>query len=149
VTATNHALTGALIGLTISNPFIAIPAALLSHFVCDAIPHFGMGEGFMKTKVFRRMLIIEALLCVLLVVFLAGTAPAHWPLAAVCAFVATSPDFLWIPLYCQTLRGKQFVFTGFYKFASDIQWFEKPIGGVVELVWFIGGIFLLASIVLG
>ena len=31
--ATNHALTGAIIGLTVQNPWVALPAAFLSHFV--------------------------------------------------------------------------------------------------------------------
>jgi len=149
VIATNHAFAGALIGLTIHNPFVAIPAALVSHFVCDAIPHFGMGEGFIKTKAFRRLLIADAAFCGLLVVFLAVVAPTQWFLAAVCAFVATSPDLLWIPLYRRTIQGKQFIFKGFYKFASDIQWFERPIGGLVELAWFVGGVLLVGSLVLG
>jgi len=148
VIATNHALTGAVIGLVVGNPWVALPAALASHFVCDAIPHFGMGKDFIRSKAFRNFLIFDAILCVTLVLFLAMTQPAHWILAAVCAFLAASPDLLWIPLYRKSLQGKTFNFTGFYKFASNIQWFERPIGGVVELLWFFVATFLLVSLAL-
>lgn len=136
--AINHACTGALIGLAVGNPLFALPASLVSHFVCDAIPHFGYKDSFMKTKGFKVYLGVDALLCVLLVAALAFFQPQHWILAAVCAFVAAAPDLLWVPLYMSILTGKQFVRNGFYAFASKIQWFERPIGGVVELVW-LGG----------
>jgi len=41
MTATNHALTGAAIGLLVGEPLIAVPAAIASHFICDALPHYG------------------------------------------------------------------------------------------------------------
>jgi len=148
VTATNHALTGAVIGMVVSNPWIAVPTALVSHFVCDAIPHFGMGKEFIRTKAFRNFLIFDAALCIVLVLFLGMVQPAYWMLAAVCAFVATSPDLLWIPLYKKSLQGKGYTFTGFYKFAADIQWFERPIGGIVELLWFFAATFIVISLTL-
>lgn len=37
---TPHALVGAAIASKIPNPFIAIPAALASHFILDRIPHW-------------------------------------------------------------------------------------------------------------
>lgn len=40
MTATNHALTGAVIALAINEPWLAIPLAFLSHFAIDAIPHW-------------------------------------------------------------------------------------------------------------
>ncbi len=41
MTGFNHAVTGALIAGAVGNPFLAIPLAFASHFVLDAIPHFG------------------------------------------------------------------------------------------------------------
>ena len=145
MTAANHALTGALIGLAIGEPLIALPAALLSHFVCDALPHYGSKnpEATLKTNRFRNYLTVEAALCFLLVLTLALVRPEHWLLAAVCAFLATSPDFLWIPRYLKTRAGKQWHPGRFSTFAADIQWFQRPIGAVVEVVWFIGCIILL------
>ncbi len=149
MTATNHAVTGAIIGLTVANPVAAVVAALLSHFILDMIPHFGSDEDFISTMKFRVMLVVDALLCVALVIFLAWQQPSHWLLAAICAFVATSPDFLWIPMFRAANQGKEYVLKGFYKFASDIQWFARPIGGFVEAIWLIGGLSVLGVLAMG
>jgi hypothetical protein len=146
VTATNHALTGAIIGLVVGEPLIALPAALASHFVCDALPHFGSSISptkRLKTDNFRNYLILEAFLCFLLVVCLAIFQPQHWLLASVCAFLATSPDLLWINKYLKLRRGKQWKRNAYEKFAGNIQWFEKPIGAVVEAAWFIAALVIL------
>lgn len=146
MTATNHAVTGAIIGLVVANPITAIVVALLSHFILDMIPHFGSDKDFITSKKFRIMLAVDALLCVVLVVFLAWQQPAQWLLAAVCAFVATSPDFLWISMYRATKAGKKYTLKGFNKFAADIQWFQRPIGGVVEAVWLVGALAVIAEL---
>lgn len=147
MTATNHALTGALIGLTISNPWLAVPAALLSHVICDMIPHFGMGEAWIKQKSFRLYLLGDALLCIVLVGLMAITAPAGWLLAVVCAFVATSPDLLWIRKFMLRQQRKPFHETGLERFLVKIQWFEKPSGLIVELAWATGTIVLLSAFI--
>jgi hypothetical protein len=36
---------GAIIALAISQPLIALPLAFVSHFVLDALPHYGYGGG--------------------------------------------------------------------------------------------------------
>lgn len=146
MTATNHALTGALIGLVIGEPLIAIPAAFVSHFICDAIPHWipdTPPEKRLRSNTFRDYLIAEAALCFLLVLVLAVVRPENWLLASVCAFVATSPDFLWIPRYLSGRAGKKWQPGWYEKFALDIQWFQKPIGGVVEIAWAAGCIILI------
>lgn len=145
MTATNHALTGAIVGLAIGNPIVALPLAFVSHFICDTIPHFGRDESFTKTKAFAVMLVLDALLCMALVLFLALVRPDYWQLAAVCAFAAASPDFLWIPMYRTLRQGKKYTLKGFYKFASDIQWFQRPIGAVVEFAWLFACLAILAA----
>jgi hypothetical protein len=146
VTATNHALTGAIIGLVVGEPLIALPVALASHFVCDAIPHFGDGTGSLKrlkTDSFRIYLVVEFCLCVTLVALLAVFHPEHWFLASVCAFLATSPDLIWINKYLKTRRGQKWKRNAFEAFASNIQWFEKPIGAVVEVAWFVAALIII------
>lgn len=146
MTATNHALTGAIIGLVVGEPLVALPAALASHFVCDVIPHFGSSlpkKVRLKTAGFRNYLIVDASLCVLLVVCLAIFQPQNWLLAAVCAFLATSPDLFWINKYLKTRRGKHWKRGAFTTFAGKIQWFERPIGAVVEIAWFIAAVIIL------
>lgn len=146
MTAINHALTGAVIGLVIGEPLAAVPAALASHFVCDAIPHFKRNvppKKLLRSNWFRNYLHLDAGLCILLVLCLAILQPQHWLLAAVCAFTATSPDLLWINKYLKTRRGEHWKRNAFLAFAGNIQWFERPIGGVVEVAWFAAAITIL------
>jgi hypothetical protein len=49
--ATPHMMAGAAIGKTLRRPWLALPAAFLSHFLLDAVPHldshylFGVEQG--------------------------------------------------------------------------------------------------------
>lgn len=148
MTATNHALTGAIIGLVIGNP-IALPLAFLSHYVLDALPHFGWPgeEGKrLKSNTFRNYLIAEACICFLIVLILFIAHPANWYLAAVCAFLAALPDWFSFNRYRHIKNGEQHAPNLYERFASKIQWFEKPIGGIVELAWASSAIIILANL---
>jgi hypothetical protein len=152
MTATNHALTGALIGLIVGEPLIAAPLALVSHFVCDVIPHYGVPtqrqkEQRLKSDGFRYYLVVDSSLCVALVAALVWLRPEHWQLAILCAFLAASPDLLWINRWLKARAGKPWHGTWFTRFAGDIQWFERPIGAVVEAAWFTGAVILLAAFI--
>jgi len=136
MTAINHALTGAAIGLVVSNPVIALPLAFLSHFVCDAIPHYDApgtaAERIVSNRLIYEQIIGGAVLCFFLVLSLALLRPHNWILAAVAAFLAASPDLLWIPRWLTARR------TGvdpgpngwFYQFHHRIQWKTGP-----KLIW--------------
>ena len=148
MTATNHALTGAIIGLTIASP-AALPIAFLSHYILDALPHFGWpgdDSGKLKTNLFRNYLFAEAFICFLIVLLLFVAQPTNWFLAAWCAFLAALPDWFSYGRYKKTRLGKPYAPNAYERFAHKIQWFEKPIGGVVEIVWAIAAIFILANI---
>ena len=150
MTATNHALTGAIIGLTVQQPLLALPLALLSHFVLDVLPHYGSNlpqEVLLKTKGFRYYLYVELVLCMLLVAVLVAAQPAHWFLAAVCAFVAAAPDLLSINRYFKVRTGSSWKPGWYSRFASAIQWFERPIGAIVEVAWAAGAIAILAKLI--
>lgn len=146
MTATNHALTGAIIGLVVGEPILAIPIAIASHFVCDALPHFGVqdpNDTRIKSNAFRNYLVVDAVLCFLLVAIIFITQPNNWLLAAICAFMAAAPDFGWINRFVKARGGKRWKPNLFSKFAANIQWFQRPIGGVVEAAWFIAAIVIL------
>lgn len=146
MTATNHALTGAAIGLLIGEPLIALPVAVASHFICDALPHYGrVGEMsvVLGGKKFRNYLIIDALLCFVLVVILAIIQPHNWLLAAFCAFLATAPDFGWINKFRKARQNKKWQPNLFTKFAGNIQWFQRPIGWVAEIGWAVATIAII------
>jgi len=143
VTAPNHALTGALIGLSISNPVLALPLAFVSHLVADAFPHYDQPQALARDRIaskrfFYELIVAGAGLCFLLVLALAVTRPRHWILAAVCAFVATIPDLLWIPRFLHIKRtGRDITLRGWYWFHNWIQWRAGPKYIWVEAVWFV------------
>ena len=144
MTAPNHALTGALIGLTVSNPVLALPLAFLSHFVCDAIPHYDppgsdIAKRFASKRFIYEFLVVGAGLCFLIVLLLALARPQHWLTAAFGAFLATSPDLLWVPRFLRTRRtGKDMLPKGwFFQLHHRIQWLTGPKLIWVEAVWFV------------
>lgn len=144
MTAPNHALTGALIGLTVTNPALALPLAFLSHFACDLIPHYDPpgadgAKRFRSKRFVYEFLIVGAGLCLALVLLLAVARPHHWFLAAVCAFLATSPDLLWIPRFLHARRtGKDVIPNNwFFRLHHRIQWRTGPRLIWVEAVWFV------------
>ena len=143
--ATNHALTGALIGLTVHNPWVALPAAFVSHVLCDAIPHFAAAndKDWLSKPSFVRYLVADAFGCFLVVLVLFVARAPYWQLASICAFLATSPDFLWIREFMTRRAGRVFVRNTAEKFFGVVQWFQRPIGGLVEVAWFVGAVVLL------
>lgn len=148
--AINHALTGALIGLTLDQPAIAMPVAFVSHFICDAIPHHGAKGNdahILKSAWFKYSLFIDAALCGLVVLVLAISKPQHWITAAICAFLAASPDFASFNKFQRVRHDQSFKPSLFTRFAKRIQWFERPIGGGVEAAWLVAGVYLLSFFV--
>lgn len=145
--AINHAITGALIGLTFSSP-LAYPLAFLSHFALDAIPHFGDDDRRIKNMSFVVQLLIDAALCGVLVLVLFISLGSNAWLPALCAFLAASPDFMWMPDYVRIKQGKKPLGKTnlIMKFHSLIQWFQRPIGAFVEVAWLIAVGILLANI---
>ena len=149
MTATNHALTGAIIGFTVVSPWVFL-VAILSHFVLDAFPHFGTSESI-KDRVnkswFEKYLIAEFVICVAIVAFLRIQSPDFWLAPAVCAFLATSPDLISYRKFSAIRKNKLFKPNLYERFADNIQWFEKPIGAVVEIVWAVCAITILAILI--
>lgn len=100
MTATNHAITGSAIALAVKEPLLALPLAFASHFVLDAIPHYGLEKlvGYTKhKKTFHRIIKTDAALLSAFLIFLfVYNAPF---LTFVCAFVACSPDLAWVYRY--------------------------------------------------
>lgn len=144
MTATNHAVTGALIATIVPSPFIAIPLAFAAHFVMDAIPHFGLNEK----DVFRRnnnqafflVLAIDVIIAGLLLLALPGLLSSFvnpW-VTFFSMFACMSPDLVWGWHYYfavkHNTRRKLKMFSQFHK---KIQWSETPKGLIVEILWFV------------
>ena len=151
MTAPNHAITGALIGLSLSgNPVLVVALSFLSHFVLDAVPHYdppGDELARLTSRRFSVELYVQALLCAVIVVLLASSRHAHWLLAAICAFVATSPDLLWIPKFLSVRRTHRLPSkpNWFWRLHHTIQWYTGSRLLWIEAVWFVlSGSWLLA-----
>lgn len=150
MTAINHALTGAIVGLAVTNPALAVPLAFLSHFALDAVPHYDppgeTDEVRINSKTFLWVQLVAGfVLCVGLVAILFIARPTHWLNASVCAFVATSPDLLSIPRFISVKRTGRDIKeqNWFWRIHGKIQWKVGPIFGWLELLWFAGSAMLL------
>jgi hypothetical protein len=134
--AINHAMTGAIIGLSVVAP-VAIPLAFASHFALDALPH----EGNLKIshRKFTAILIGDIALCIALALIIFVVRPSYWWLAIVCAILATSPDVMWFSPHRdrglsktpRPISERNAIVRLHYK----VQWFQQPIGIVVEVAW--------------
>ncbi len=124
MTATNHALAGAAIGLSITQPVLALPLALASHFVMDAIPHFGIKftQSKKNRKIFHSYLLIDAALLATIIISLYLTG-AGW-LVFACLFLAGCPDFFQAYNY---LFDKKFRASGVFTNPGRYARFSKGI----------------------
>lgn len=135
MTATNHALSGALIGLSVTNPVLALPLALVSHFALDTVPHFGLRfyESEKKRKFFHRYLLVDASLLAVIIIslYLAG---AGW-LVFACLFLAGCPDFVQAYKYIfqPEFRARPTQEHWFTRFHKNIQKSETLEGLYIEI----------------
>lgn len=144
MTASNHALTGAVIALSLKQPLLALPLALVSHFALDALPHFGTNGDIMgrnRLLLFRIVWPLDALVLVSLFLFVAlNVGTTGMALVAVTAmFLATSPDLAWIYRFALKEQWGKIApapMDAFNRFHAKIQWGERPWGILVELIWF-------------
>jgi hypothetical protein len=131
MTGLNHTLVGAAVALTFKNPILIAPIALASHFVCDALPHFGDHPKLKPyNSAFMKYLRIEALLCIAALLFAIALSPTNWFILGLGAAFATLPDFLW-PFQHKFPRWT----APFYRFHTVIQWGERSYGWTYEIVY--------------
>lgn len=125
-----------------------MPLALLSHFTQDAIPHFGYaGHGgykqALKHRMQKAMMLADPVAFIPFLAILLGHHASFWVYAA--AFLALSPDFHdFIAYFVFHKQIKDFRFS---RFASFIQWCERPWGVAVEIIWYVGGSWLLLTLI--
>lgn len=144
MTLTNHLLTGAVAAKLLPLP-IAIPIAFASHFVLDALPHFGfrdIDERMRKLKQFRWVVVLDIVMAISLSLWLIKNHHTQWLLAGLIAY---SPDLLWIYRFTVEEKfGKVHPTKGnrFIQFHRNIQKYERAWGGIVELTY-AAGMFLI------
>ena len=145
MTGSNHVVAGALIATVVPQPAAAVPLALASHFVMDALPHYGdNNKHSWLNRHFHYVLIVDAIIATSFVAGIIALQPANWALLVACSLVAVLPDVIWLPYYIADLKQQLKPHGAFARFSKWIQWGERPWGIYVEAVVLVG---LLATFV--
>lgn len=131
MTATNHALSGALIGVFLPLP-VAIPVALMSHFVLDALPHFSVNHHRRnKSSLYKTVVYTD----VILVLSLAASAVIfqEW-IMLLCGTLAYLPDVMMVDYYFRHGHDMDIKAENrFMRFHLGIQ-HEYPWGIIPEII---------------
>jgi len=133
MTATNHALSGALIGAFLPLP-IAVPLAFASHFILDALPHYGIARGLRDSSRSYRAIVLADVF-VALSIGLAAIVFGKWRME-ITGWVAYSPDITWVVQYARTRSLDLKDSNWFTRFHHRIQRYESQKGLFVELALF-------------
>lgn len=135
MTATGHALIGVIIAAKFTNPYIAIPLALASHFLADIYPHWDAGTNYRKKT--KQRFLQEAAADVLVsfmasYLFLALFFPqTNLLYAFILIITAQLPDWATAP-YLLGFKIKPFNFI--YKFQSRFNTkLDKPWGIITQV----------------
>jgi hypothetical protein len=127
----NHALAGALIGAYLPLP-AALPVALASHFVLDALPHYGLPHENRDVSPAWRAIFITDFIATACLIALPASRGRYAMLA--CGIMAVIPDFVWV---IRVIRDRSFDLSNnlswFTKWHAGIQRYERPWGIWIEL----------------
>lgn len=136
MTGFSHATTGVVIALAVHNPALALPLAFASHFVLDAVPHYGDDKLDGTNKAFRRFILIDAIAGFGISILMFVLMPEHRVLIALCAAMATIPDLMWLPNHIrQTKNLPSKPHNRLMRWHHRIQ-FEHPVWGILaEGIW--------------
>jgi hypothetical protein len=102
VLSLSHGLTGAFFLNTIPSPLIGAPAAVLSHYLEDWIPHWDVGTGLSsgrrkrQTAILMELIDLGLTLVLVYVLWQHGHASVQWRAWLGC-FLGILPDFLEAP----------------------------------------------------
>lgn len=133
MTVTNHALAGGILAVALKQPMLVFPLAFASHFVLDALPHFGFARQGYGEALKHKYIYVEQAINLVLLVFVLVLFSGHGWLPYLAAFVAISPDLMWPYRYFFFERkGKTPPGGPITRFHRWIQWCERPWGIVVE-----------------
>ena len=142
-------MTGGVVGLIIGGP-LAIPVAFASHFVLDAMPHFGAttDDRVKNRKYFLRAIAIDGTFLIF-VFTVAKVQNLPWYVYA-SMIAAMSPDFAWMYRYVFDEKlGKldPKPMNSFNRFHARIQTSETLNGIWVEIFWFISMSIVVINLV--
>ena len=148
MTATGHALIGTVIAAKIGNPALAIPIALGSHFLADAVPHWDTGTN--RHKKSRLRFVFEStidlsfgfILSWILIVWLFPSTSLLY--AFVIIIVSQLPDWLTAPYLF--LNWKFPPFSWVYEFQKKFDTEKQLPWGVINQVAVLAALIFLAKV---
>lgn len=130
MTATSHAVLGTIIAAKFGNPALAVPIALLSHIVADAIPHWDVatnGKGKGDKKVQEKAIVDVVLGFVISFILIQLFFPGLNLLYAFLIIIASQLfDWLTMPYYLFNSRNK---------FSHAIYKFQKRFDNELDKPW--------------
>ena len=145
MTATGHALIGTVIAAKIGNPVLAVPIAIASHFLADALPHWD--TGYHRESKSKRKFFIESFLDVIVGFLLSyaliiGFFPStNLSYAFLIVIMAQLPDWLTAPYLFFDMKFAPFcwVYNMQKKFDTtlDLPWgFINQVAAVTAVIIF-------------
>lgn len=149
MTATGHAIIGAVIAAKIGNPALAIPIAFASHIAADAFPHWDTGTNAkLKTKLQFFLdsvidLLFSFIISYALLYFLFPT--TNWLYALVIILASQGLDWLTAPY--TFLRIKEPFFKSIYHFQKLFDHKQDKPWGIINQIAILIIIVILAKII--
>jgi hypothetical protein len=145
MTSTAHALIGTVIAAKIGNPALAIPIALASHFIADAVPHWDTAyhrKQKSKTRLIGTSfidLILGFILAWALIVFLFPATNLTY--AFIIIIAAQLPDWLTLPYLFLDLDFPPFSYAYYIQKRFDTH-LGLPWGVINQVVAVLAVIFI-------
>ena len=139
-------MTGAVLALTVKNPYVAVPLSFVSHYLQDLIPHWDYGvsrqaakKATFFTRKFNLTLLADFCLSLTLMVVLALLFPTHKWLIWACMIAAASPDLVWAyyRLYREHIKKQKPKYDPLSGLHRKMQRSQTTLGGLVEIAWFL------------
>ncbi|MDP3726802.1 MAG: hypothetical protein Q8Q96_00625 [bacterium] len=135
MTATSHAIIGAVIAAKVGNPALALPLAVASHIVADLIPHWDTAINRDKKGIKRVFyesvvdVLVGFLLSFLLLFFLFPKTDLFYAFLIILA--SQSFDWLLAPYYFFGVKAFKWAYDFSKKFNTDL---GKPWGIINQVV---------------
>lgn len=134
MTATGHAIIGTIIAAKVGNPSFAIPLAIVSHFIADAIPHWDIAthrkeksKANLILEAFSDVLLGFVLSFLILVLLFPATDPSY---AFLMILVSQSPDWATAPYYFFGIKSFKWAYKLQKVFDRDL---DKPWGIINQI----------------
>ncbi len=145
---TTHVFVGVVIGILVKNPWIALPAALLSHFALDILPHWDFFSFQNKiTSEIMRKIYGDVFLGLLVGCYFAYTVMPNLSKAITilgCSFLSIFPDLIEAPYVFW--KKEWAICTQTISLQHKLHWKLKfPEGLITQLILIIGCLILLLA----